>query len=132
MLAVARLRVSPAVVLARSAAEQLPFRNETFDWVVSTSVFHYIRRPRAVLSEFRRVLKESGKLLITDWCDDYLACKVCDAFLRVFNRAYFRAYTHTECDRLLRESFFNVIEIDRYRISWLWGLMTARAEKRAA
>jgi ubiquinone/menaquinone biosynthesis C-methylase UbiE len=132
MLAIARSRVSANVSLARAPAELLPFPDGTFDRVVSTSVFHYIRRPRAALDEFRRVLAPGGQLLVTDWCDDYLACKLCDAVLRLFNRAHFRTYTCKECEALLREASFARVEIERYRIGWFWGLMTARAAGRSA
>ncbi len=132
MLRVARSRLGDALPLVGARAENLPFRDATFDWVVSTSVFHYIREPRAALGEFHRLLKPTGSLVITDWCDDYLACKVWNLFLRAFSRSHFRTYTRNQCERLLRESSFGPVLVDRYRISRIWGLMTARAEKRAA
>ncbi len=132
MLAVARSRLPSALPLVAARAEQLPFLDVTFDWIVSTSVFHYFREPQAALCEFHRLLKPTGSLIITDWCDDYLACKMCDAFLRVFSRSHFRTYTRDQFDRLLRETSFEPLVIDRYRIGRIWGLMTARAEKRAA
>lgn len=132
MLRVARSRFAHSRPLVAARAEHLPFRNATFDWVVSTSVFHYIREPRAALGEFHRLLKPTGSLVITDWCDDYLACKVCNLFLRAFSRSHFRSYTRDQCERLLRESSFESVLVERYRISRIWGLMTARAEKRAA
>ena len=132
MLGVARSRLASGLPLVAARAEHLPFRDAAFDWVVSTSVFHYIREPRAALGEFHRLLKPTGSLIITDWCDDYLACKVCNLFLRAFSRSHFRTYTCDQCEQLLRESSFEPILVDRYRISRIWGLMTARAEKRAA
>jgi ubiquinone/menaquinone biosynthesis C-methylase UbiE len=132
MLGVARSRLPNALPLMAARAEGLPFRDASFDWVVSTSVFHYLREPRAALAQFHRVLKPAGILVITDWCDDYLACKVCNLFLRAFSRSHFRTYTRDQCDHLLRESAFAPVLVDRYRISRIWGLMTARAVKRAA
>ena len=131
MLSVARSRLARTRRLVAGRAESLPFPDGTFDWVVSTSVFHYLRQPQRALAEFQRLLKPSGGLVITDWCDDYLACKLCDALLRVFSRAHFHTYTRSQCERLLRESSFESIVIDRYRISWIWGLMTACARRPA-
>jgi len=59
-------------------AERLPFLDEAFDVVVSTSTFHYLRRPGKALREIARVLKPGGEIVITDWCHDYLACHVYD------------------------------------------------------
>ncbi len=132
MLAVARRRVSAAVLLAQSPAERLPFGDAGFDVVVTTNAFHYFRRPLGALEEMARVLRPGGRLVLTDWCDDYLACRLCDLWLRAFDRAHFRTYGREECRRLLERAGFRVARIDRYKISWLWGLMTALARNPTA
>src|SRR5207247_10649198 len=71
MLAVARSKLAPAVELRGGWAEGIPYGDATFDVVVSCSVFHYLRRPMAALAEMARVLAPGGRLVITDWCDDY-------------------------------------------------------------
>lgn len=132
MLAVARGRLSPDVDLYQGWAEHLPFPEERFDVIVSCNVFHYIRQPVAALREMGRVLRPGGQLIITDWCDDFLACRVCDLYLRLFNRAHFKVYRQRDCVRLLREAGYGIVGVDRYKISWLWGLMTVRATKDAS
>lgn len=111
--------------------ETLPFGDATFDVVVSTNVFHSIRHPVAALREMLRVSKPAGRVVITDWCDDYLACRACDRFLRAFSRAHFRTYGSKECRELLVAAGFASLDVERYRINWLWGLMTATATKDA-
>ena len=130
MLAVARSKLAPAVELRVGWAEEIPYGDATFDVVVSCSVFHYLRRPMAALAEMARVLAPGGRLVITDWCDDYLACHICDYVLRLFNRAYYRAYRERECRVLLEALGIGPVRTDRYKISWLWGLMTAVVQKR--
>lgn len=132
MLEVARRRLGVAADLEEACAEALPFGDATFDVVVSTSVFHLIRHPLAALQEMLRVAKPSGKVVITDWCDDYLACRACDMFLRTFSRAYFRTYSSNECRTLLVDAGFATCDIEHYRINWLWGLMTATAGRSAS
>lgn len=132
MLERARRRLGTAIDLEQACAETLPYGNATFDVVLSTNVFHFIRHPVAALREMLRVSKPSGKVVITDWCDDYLACRVCDVFLRVFSRGHFRTYGSKECRELLMEAGFGGVDIERYKINWLWGLMTATATRDAA
>jgi ubiquinone/menaquinone biosynthesis C-methylase UbiE len=129
MLAVARRRLPPEILLQEGWAEQLPFDDDQFDVVLSCNVFHYVRQPVAALREMGRVLSPGGRLIITDWCDDYLACRLCDLCLRLFSPAHFRTYRKRECLNLLLEAGHQDVDVERYKISWLWGLMTARASK---
>lgn len=132
MLAVARGRVPPSTELREGWAEELPFEDNDFDVVVSCNMFHYVRQPVSVLMEMSRVLRPGGELLITDWCDDYLACRVCDWWLRLFSPAHVKVYRERECLRLLGEAGHPQAHIERYKINWLWGLITATVKKHAA
>jgi len=78
-----------------------------------------------------RVLAPRGRIVITDWCDDYLACRLCNLYLRVTSRAHYKTYRQQECVRLLNQAGHARPSVERYKISWLWGLMTARARKPA-
>lgn len=132
MLAVARERLPPSTELRQGWAEDLPFEDNAFDVVVSCSMFHYVRQPGSALMEMSRVLRPGGELLITDWCGDYLACRVYDWWLRRFSPAHVKVYRERECLRLLEEAGHPQARIERYKINWLWGLMTARVTKHAA
>lgn len=127
MLGIARRRLADRIRLEAAWAEALPFHADSFDVVVSCNAFHYWRHPATALDEIARVLKPEGRLVITDWCDDYLTCRICDLYLRVFNRAHFRTCGARECEALLAAAGFRDIGIERYRINWLWGMMTASA-----
>ena len=131
MLRVAHTKLSKATVLVQAQADLLPLASDHFDAVISVSAFHFMKQPNRVLAEFRRVLKPRGCLVITDWCDDYWVCKVCDRFLRVFDRAHYRTYTRAKCEDLVRSAGFERVEVAKYKISWLWGLMTVNALKPA-
>ncbi|MGH8282326.1 MAG: class I SAM-dependent methyltransferase [Gammaproteobacteria bacterium] len=129
MLAVARGRVPPSTELHEGWAEKLPFEDDNFDVVVSCNMFHYVRQPVSALREMSRVLRPGGELLITDWCDDYLTCRICGWWLRLFSPAHVKVYGQRECLRLLKETGYPQAHIERYKINWLWGLMTARMTK---
>ena len=64
--------------LCEGWAEQLPFAAGQFDAVVSCNMFHYIRRPAEALREMRRVLRPGGRLIVTDWCDDFSPAEFAD------------------------------------------------------
>jgi ubiquinone/menaquinone biosynthesis C-methylase UbiE len=51
-------------------AEELPFKNDFFDFIICTSSFHHYYRPDKVLSEVCRVLKPNGRIYILDLCTD--------------------------------------------------------------
>lgn len=129
MLAVARRRLPERVALEVAFADALPFPDASFDTVVSLSAFHFFRDPRAALAEMRRVLRPGGTLVVTDWCHDYLACRVLDRLLGLFSPAHFRVYGGAEGRALIEGAGFAAVRVERYRISWFWGLMTAVARK---
>jgi ubiquinone/menaquinone biosynthesis C-methylase UbiE len=107
----------------QAEAARLPLPDGWFDWVVCANSFHYFRRPVAALEEMRRVLRPDGRLVLVDWCDDYLTCKLCSWWLRLTDPAFFNTYTTGGCQRLLQQAGFEVVQAERFRISWLWGLM---------
>jgi ubiquinone/menaquinone biosynthesis C-methylase UbiE len=125
MLAVARDKLSGREDLRIGYADSLPWSAGTFDAVVSCNMFHYISHPVQALREMSRVLRPGGSLVLTDWCDDYVACRVCNLYLRLTNRAFYKTYKEAECLQLLRSAGFGDVKLERYKINWLWGLMTA-------
>lgn len=129
MLAVARRRLGEAVELKQGWARDLPFRDEQFDVVVSASVFHYVREPQSALAEMGRVLRHDGRLVITDWCDEYLGCRMLDVFLKRFNKAHYRIYSRHQLRDLMRSAGFTDVRGDRFRIDWVCGMMTVTARR---
>ena len=129
MLEVARRKLSEDVELRIGWANELPWPDASFDLVVSCNMFHYITHPVEAVREMERVLRPGGRLVITDWCDDYLACRLCNLYLRLTSRSHYKTYRRSECALLLREAGHVAPHIERYKISWLWGLMTATAVK---
>lgn len=127
MLAVARDRLSPPVRLVEASALALPFVDHSFDALVSVSSLHYWPDPMGCLAELRRVLRPHARLVLTDWCDDYLTCKLCVLYLRLTGRPHFHVFGLRGLTDLLDQAGFRDIDAHRYRITWLWGLMTVVA-----
>lgn len=112
-------------------AESLPFEDAAFDVVISHSVLHFVRDPAAALHEMYHVVRPGGRVAITDWSSDYLTCRLLDVYLRLVDRAHFRTYGSAALARMLREAGFAEVALERYRIDWWWGLMTATAARPA-
>ena len=75
----------PALLVAADAAG-LPLHAESADAVVSVSSFHYWPDPDSALAEIVRVLRPAGRLVITDWCADFWACRLLDLWLGIGGR----------------------------------------------
>src|SRR4051812_42957379 len=82
MLAVASDKLSGKEDLRIGYADSLPWASGSFDVVVSCNMFHYISHPVEALREMARVIRPGGALVLTDWCDDFLACHICNFYLR--------------------------------------------------
>ena len=57
----------PDIEFVHGSAEQLPFDDDAFDAVTTSFGLRNVQQPRAALSEFYRVLKPSGRLLICEF-----------------------------------------------------------------
>ncbi|QLE39683.1 class I SAM-dependent methyltransferase [Nostoc sp. C052] len=130
MLAIAKLKCSayPQVSFQMASASRLPFDSNIFDVIVSANSFHYFDEPLAALKEMRRVLKPDGKVVILDWCKDYLICKIFDLVLKIFDPAHKQCYTQNEFHRFLQDENFVVCRATKIRFGVVWGLMIATAK----
>jgi ubiquinone/menaquinone biosynthesis C-methylase UbiE len=127
MLNVARRRV-PSARLIQGRVEQLPVPGGSVDWLVTTSVFHYVQEPFAARREFRRVLRPGGTLVLTDWSADYPTMRLQARWSKATDRSFRHVYTALELQAILVAAGFDVT-VDTYKINWYWGLMTVKAVK---
>jgi len=57
----ARIRVGELAVVHKADARQLPFEDESFDYVYSHGVLHHCDEPEQVVREMTRVLRPGGR-----------------------------------------------------------------------
>jgi demethylmenaquinone methyltransferase/2-methoxy-6-polyprenyl-1,4-benzoquinol methylase len=88
----------------RGDAERLPFADNAFDGLWSSGSIEYWPNPVAALSEFRRVVKPGGPVLVVgpDAPKTTLFGKVADAIMLF--------YDEEEADRMFREAGFESVE----------------------
>lgn len=128
LVAKQKCRDYPSISFHMASASALPFADHSFDVIVSASSFHYFDDPDAALAEMKRVLNPDGKVVILDWCKDYLLCRLCDIVLKVLDPAYKQCYTQAEFHHLLTKAGFNISSATKVRFGLVWGLMVATAK----
>lgn len=129
----AKFSVELPVRYAIANIEQLPFAPASFDVVLSCNAFHFASDREKAIGEVERVLAPGGTLVVTDWCGDYLFCRMLDGWLHLTGRApEGRVLRAAECRSLLEETRLAVKKLSRYRVGWFWGMMTAMALKPAS
>lgn len=69
MIAKAREKLGDSANLYPGSAADMPYEDKTFDLIISMLVLHEMKHPTrlAVLNEMKRVLKDSGRILLIDF-----------------------------------------------------------------
>ena len=107
-------------------ANRLPFRHQTFDYVISTEVIEHVDQPKRFLESLLRVVKPCGKLVITTMYKEkikYTLCVHCNQ-LTPYN-AHLHSFDEKSLGRLLADedvtydyhTFGNKI-LTRLRTQW--------------
>ncbi len=65
MLSQARVRTGDKALLVQAAAEQLPFQNQSFNLIVSSSTFQWCDALESCFSEVHRCLRQDGRFFFT-------------------------------------------------------------------
>ena len=110
-------------VFLQAEAAHLPFPDRSFDCAICANSFHYFPSPIKALQEVHRILRPHGTLVLVDWCDNYLSCKLCGIWLRLTDPAFCRTQTVETCRSLLEQAGFEVVQADHFRVRWIWGMM---------
>jgi ubiquinone/menaquinone biosynthesis C-methylase UbiE len=127
MLTVAaqKLTAQPHCTLACGRADALPFADAQFDLVVTASALHYFRDPVAALREMARVVRPGGRVIVLDWCRDYLVCQLCDLALTALDPAHHTCYTQQQLRSFFAQAGLVVRSEQRQRVQGIWGMMLA-------
>ncbi|MDO8655697.1 MAG: class I SAM-dependent methyltransferase [Nanoarchaeota archaeon] len=66
MLRAARTKLPRSVTLYHADVHHLPFKDNTFDYVLSTEAFHHYYDQEKALQEMKRVAKKNGNVIVAD------------------------------------------------------------------
>lgn len=107
----------------RADVGDLPVADASFDAAVCSSGLHCFTAPERSVRELRRVLRPAGRLVLVDWCDDFLTSKLRGLWLRRSDPSYHRTYSLAECRALLEAAGFRIEDTARFRVGATWGMM---------
>lgn len=104
------------IEFSRTGAEQLPYDNRSFDYVVSTWTLCTIPDPVQALREVRRVLKPSGRLLFLEHgrSDDVATATWQDRLNPLQNVIGCGCNLNRQIDRLIKEAGLHIVQLDRF------------------
>ena len=129
MLNEAVKKVSEKVILKKEKADQLSFHTEKFDWVVLSNCIGHFDDQEQCLKEAYRVLKKSGKIIVTDWTQDYIMMRFVNFYTKTFDyKNYNSLYSH-EIESMLTRLKFNILRAETFRINWFWSASTIMGVK---
>jgi ubiquinone/menaquinone biosynthesis C-methylase UbiE len=111
-----RVASTPAdITLQQAAAEDLPFSEGTFDFVVDTLVLCSVQDPARALSEVKRVLKPGGEFRLYEHVryEDRIGAFVQDAITPVWRWLGAGCNPNRDTGRAVRDAGFDVVSEER-------------------
>lgn len=108
MIDVAKKKLKDKAELIVGDAEFLLWEDNYFDTILCTFSFHHYPRPKKVLDEMYRVLKQGGRIILADpWLPTPLR-QITNFFLRFSDKGDFHEYSQREITDLLEASNFKL------------------------
>lgn len=104
------------VEITQHSAEQLPHKDQTFDYVVSTWTLCTIPDPVLALQEVKRVLKPGGRFLFLEHgrSDDHTIATWQDRLNPIQNVIGCGCNLNRQIDRLITQSGLMLTQLDRF------------------
>lgn len=90
-------KLGDKVKLTNGFAENLPFENNSFDYIVCSEVLEHVIDPSVVLAELMRVVKKAGLIIVTI-PDEIIINKIKDMidFFRLYNKLFPNIVKHND------------------------------------
>ncbi len=98
------------IAFYKASSEDLPLKNNYFDYIICTNSFHHYLNPLKALAEVHRVLKPGGKIYILDLTSDNFLIKWIDSHTRKIEKEHVRFYSTAEYKDMFSKSGLNHIK----------------------
>ena len=93
-----------------ASVEKMPFKSNSFDYVLSTEGFHHFPDPDRAIKEMKRVLKKNGRLIISD-INFYFS--FIHWLFKKIEPGHVKIYTKKEFRNLFIKNKFKIIKQER-------------------
>ena len=113
MVETAGKKLGGAADLQQGDAENLPFGDNSFDIVICNDSFHHYPDPGKALSEFMRVLRPGGTLLVSDYCIAFPLRLLMNLFIRHGHDGDVHIYSKGELSALTAGAGFSGIQYEK-------------------
>lgn len=113
MVETAGKKLGGAADLKQGDAENLPFGDNSFDIVICNDSFHHYPDPGKALSEFMRVLRPGGTLLVSDYCIVFPLRQLMNLFIRHGHDGDVHIYSKGELSALTAGAGFSGIQYEK-------------------
>jgi ubiquinone/menaquinone biosynthesis C-methylase UbiE len=101
-----------------TSAEQLPFDDNFFDFIICSNSFHHYFNPDKVLSEVYRVLKPGGRIYILDATSDTFIVRMADKRTKKRDPAHVKLYSTQEFGTLFARA-----KLSHVASKSIWGIL---------
>lgn len=85
-------------------AHNLPFKANSFDYILCTNSFHHYLYPDRVVNEIHRVLKKRGRFYLLDSCTDSMIVRHINRWLKQKEQAHVSFYSTIEMTGLFKKA----------------------------
>lgn len=104
-------------------ATNLPFQNNSFDYIVIGFGLRNIEDKEKALDEMYRILKEDGKILHLDFCSEFVFKRIYDLYISTITRFFTKNTSHykylitSKNDFLALKDLYSFFENKKFKIA---------------
>lgn len=96
--------------LLRGNSSKLPFKSESFDYVICTDALHHFENKIKSLNEMLRVLNEEGRLILSDFTPESIVTKIICKVERMLDEPTYFHHPHSISKHLNKKNFITDIK----------------------
>ncbi len=97
------------VHLGKANAEELPFNNDFFDYIICSNAFHHFSDPDRVVKEACRVLNSHGRFYVLDSTADSFIIRLADRLMRKLESGHVKTYSTREYKAFFQRAGLNYV-----------------------
>jgi ubiquinone/menaquinone biosynthesis C-methylase UbiE len=110
MVRIATERMGNRAEIRLGDAESLPWESASFDYIFCIDSFHHYPNPKKALSEFHRVLKPWGRVVLADPTAPFLVRYVLNSLVRLLHMGGVHMYNKRDLAELFGKCSFQMAD----------------------